>query len=458
MTVAEAYSVEIIKLILSMTITGSIVSVFLFFAKPIIKDKLPKSFQYYMWFSVVIALMLPVSKIIVIPVSSPLVISMESMPDIAQWISDTVSESLVFASQNRNEKNILHMNHFPDTAVILFVFWQAGMILILGFNLICYLLYARSLNKHNISADQQEIELLNNLSERKSALRLYKNSMVQTPILIGFFHPVILLPDKKYEDMKLRNILMHEITHMKRYDIFVKWLFICIGAIHWFNPLVYFVRREMNKACELACDESVIKRFDNSEMQQYGNTLIAVAADSIRTRSLSITMIEDKKNLKERLDAIMKHKTYSKRTVIAASVILVMTVCAVLGFRTLRSMENEHNYADNYPLWQDQKHIIGIELRKALCKYDKKNIAEAYVFLSDSDSEITNAYITIICHQKNPDSEMQSGIRTLASEELGLDIQNIHVDYIDFESFISNERVEENTSFEKQDFKENVSR
>ncbi len=452
MTVAEAYFVEIIKLILSMTITGSILSVFLFIAKPIIKDKLPKSFQYYMWFAVVIALMLPVSKIIVIPVSSPLVISMESMADIAQWISDTVSESLVFASQNGNEKSILQMNHFPDTVVILSVFWQAGMILILGFNIICYSIYVRSLNQHNISADQQEIELLNNLSERKSGLRLYKNSMVQTPILIGFFHPVILLPDKKYEDMKLRNILMHEITHMKRYDIFVKWLFICVGAIHWFNPLVYFVRREMNKACELACDESVIKRFDNSEMQQYGNTLIVVAADSIRTRSLSITMIEDKKNLKERLDAIMKHKTCSKRTVIAASVILVMTVCAVLGFCTLRSMENEHNYADNYPLWQDQKHIIGIELRKALCKYDKKNIAEAYVFLSDSDSKITNAYITIICHQKNPDSEMQSGIRTLASEELGLDIQNIHVDYIDFESFISNERVEENTSFEKQDF------
>ena len=43
MTVAEAYSVEIIKLILSMTITGSILSVFLFIAKPFIKDKLPKS-------------------------------------------------------------------------------------------------------------------------------------------------------------------------------------------------------------------------------------------------------------------------------------------------------------------------------------------------------------------------------------------------------------------------------
>ena len=47
MTVVEEYFVEIIKLILSMTFTGSIISLFLFILKPTIKDKLPKSFQYY---------------------------------------------------------------------------------------------------------------------------------------------------------------------------------------------------------------------------------------------------------------------------------------------------------------------------------------------------------------------------------------------------------------------------
>ena len=135
-------------------------------------------------------------------------------------------------------------------------------------------------------------------------------------------------------------------------------------------------------------------------------------------------MIEDKKDLKERLGDIMKHKKHSKRTVIAASVILVTIVCAILGFGTLHGIENEHNYADNYPLPQDQKRIKEIELRDALRNYDKKNIAEAYVFLSDLDGEITNAYITIICQEKNPNSEMQSGIISLASEELGLDDQN----------------------------------
>lgn len=175
-------------------------------------------------------------------------------------------------------------------------------------------------------------------------------------------------------------------------------------------------------------------------MQQYGDTLIAVAADSVRKLPPSIAMFEDKKNLKERLDAIMKHKKHSKRTVVAAGVILSAIVCAILGFSALHGIENGHNYADNYPLSQDQKNIKEIELKKVLCNYDKKNIAEAYVFLSDLDDEIINAYITIICQEKNPASEMQSGIKALASEELGLDIQNIYVDYIDLESFTSNER------------------
>ncbi len=443
MTVVEAYSVEVIKLILSTTFTGSIVSFVLFIFKLIIKDKLSKTFQYYMWISAVIALMLPISKLIVIPISDQSMTSIKPVYDIVQWISDTASETpvkLVFIPQNKNGQSIRQITQSPSIAVMLFICWQVGMMLTLGFHMICYASYVRRLDKHNRSADRQEIEALNNLLERKRTLRLYKNSIVETPILIGFFRPEIILPDKKYEDMRLQNILLHEITHMKRHDIFIKWLLIFAGAMHWFNPLVYYVRREMNKACELACDESVIKKFDMREMQQYGDTLIAVAADSIRKMPLSIAMFEDKKNLKERLGAIMKYKKHSKRIVVAASVILAAVVCAILGFSTLRSIENQHDYADNYSLPQDQKNIKAIELRNALLDYDQKNVVEAYVFLSDLDDEITKAYIMIICQEKNPNSELQSGIKSLASEELGLDIQNIYVDYMDLESFTSNER------------------
>lgn len=103
MTVVEEYSVEIMKLILSMTFTGSIISFFLFMIKPVIKDKLPKSFQYYMWFSVVIALLLPVSIIIVIPVSNHSLAPVKPMCDIAQWITDSISKKPInFVSTTQN--------------------------------------------------------------------------------------------------------------------------------------------------------------------------------------------------------------------------------------------------------------------------------------------------------------------------------------------------------------------
>lgn len=442
MTVEE-FSVEVIVLILSMTVNGSIISCFLFVLKPIIKDRLPKSFQYYMWVSVLIALLLPVSKIIAIPVPKASVLPMESMYDIVQRISGKTFEKTVspgFSLQNGNGQIAPHMPYLQSMAVVLCIVWQIGMVLVLGFYIICYVIYLRRLDRHNTSADRQEIEMLNNLQSSLgiNVLRLYKNPMVETPILIGFFHPVVILPDKHYEDTKLRNILMHEIAHRKRHDIFVKWLLISVESIHWFNPLVHFVRREMNRACELACDEAVIKGLDRNEMQQYGDTLIAVAADSIRKMPLPIAMFEDKKNLKERLGAIMKYKKQSKRTVLAASAILVMIVCTILGVSTLRSVESGHHYADNFSL-EDQMYIREHELENILQEYDEENIVMAKVLLEHLDGDIMKAYISIMGHEKNPDSEMINGLTMLASEELELDISNIDLMYIDFESLTSRE-------------------
>ena len=56
-------------------------------------------------------------------------------------------------------------------------------------------------------------------------------------------------------------------------------------------------------------------------------------------------------------------------------------------------------------------------------------------------STTTRNPVCIICQEQDPGSEMQSGIRTLAAEELGLDIQNIFVEYMDAESFTSEEDV-----------------
>lgn len=443
MNVIEEYFIEIMKMILTMTLTGSTVSVFLFAIKPVIKYRLSKSFQYYMWFPVIVALVAPLSKI---DMRSSLIspaASVRSIQDIAQWISDTTFRKSVNSAVLLQAGSSYDIRQdavqFSGIATVLFIFWLLGVIGVFGFNIVCYALYICKLKKYNMNANQQEIGLLNEISGNKNSLRLYKNSMVAAPVLIGVFHPEIILPYKKYEDRELQGILLHEITHMQRCDIVVKWMLIFAGALHWFNPIVYFIRQEIDRACELACDESVIKKFDNAGKQSYGETLIMAAADTIRKTPVSITMFKDKKNLKERLGAIMKHKDLPKRTIYVSCVLFAVISYGTLCLGTVRSSTTPENrdvttYAESAPV-QRQRYDKENEVKQALCDYDKDNIDRVEVHLEDSGHEIVSANIFVVSKEKITDIDEQEKIKAVASGCLNLDGQNISLEYMDSETF-----------------------
>lgn len=124
MNAVEEYSIEIVRLILTMTFTGSIVSIFLFAIKPVIKDKLPKTFQYYMWFPVIMALILPLSEIAVLPA----------------W-------SRAAAPAGDEQAIMQTAAYVPSVAEILFVIWQFGMILVLCFRVTGYVQYVRRIKR-----------------------------------------------------------------------------------------------------------------------------------------------------------------------------------------------------------------------------------------------------------------------------------------------------------------------
>lgn len=120
--------------------------------------------------------------------------------------------------------------------------------------LVLYLIYVFKLRRERLPARKSELELL-----PENGPRLYRTPLAKTPMLIGLFRPVIYLPEGEYTEAQLHNILRHELSHWRRHDVAVKWLATLAVHIHWFNPVVYFVRREIDRACELACDEAVIK-------------------------------------------------------------------------------------------------------------------------------------------------------------------------------------------------------
>ena len=55
-------------------------------------------------------------------------------------------------------------------------------------------------------------------------VELYTNSLISSPLLLGFFHPCIVLPGTDCSDLDFQYTIRHELTHFKRKDMFYKWL------------------------------------------------------------------------------------------------------------------------------------------------------------------------------------------------------------------------------------------
>ncbi len=162
----------------------------------------------------------------------------------------------------------------------------------------------------------------------KTRVELSHHPLITSPIMIGFFHPRIVLPIHKPDDKELSYIFLHELVHCRQKDMFYKWLIQIVVCLHWFNPFVYLLEKEVNKSCELSCDETVLSMLDDKARRAYGDTLISFlkSENLYKNAYASVTLTEGAKQFKERLGAIMNYQRKNKGIRIVTG---IMTLCFV---------------------------------------------------------------------------------------------------------------------------------
>jgi beta-lactamase regulating signal transducer with metallopeptidase domain len=219
----------------------------------------------------------------------------------------------------------------------LFWIWLAGAVASLVWFSTAYTCFSRRIRRSCAAPHSGDLAVFEQM-RGNHRLHMACSSHVSTPMLIGILRPVIVLPQLAYvhsgKGGELANILRHELMHYRRKDVLYKWLAVAVTSLHWFNPLMLPIRREISRACELSCDEAVISGMPADEKQSYGNTLLALSANrKLPSGILATTLCEDKKELKERLISIMQHKKKSKWAVaLMLALALLLTGCAaVLG-------------------------------------------------------------------------------------------------------------------------------
>jgi beta-lactamase regulating signal transducer with metallopeptidase domain len=152
------------------------------------------------------------------------------------------------------------------------------------------------------------------------------------PAVTGLWRPCILIPRSVLDTASpadLEHILLHELAHVRRWDLAVLWLWTSAAILHWFNPVVWFAAARMRADCELACDAAVLQRLGRARRAAYGNTVLALAAGlaSHRPRTGLVGAFGARRHLQERIVMIARHTPIARAWGwLAALVLLALTV------------------------------------------------------------------------------------------------------------------------------------
>ncbi|MFQ6091721.1 MAG: M56 family metallopeptidase [bacterium] len=164
--------------------------------------------------------------------------------------------------------------------------WLLGMLLLTG----CGLFKLRRLRRlhPNVLKEKSMPDWFGPLlSQCAARLKLSKipdvitTDEVQFPAVFGLFKPTILLPvnyANKNSRKNIENILLHELAHIKRVDLFVHAVQFTLQTVYWFNPRVWSVRKQVQHLREICCDATVA-RILRGNTSNYRQTLLKSARE-----------------------------------------------------------------------------------------------------------------------------------------------------------------------------------
>ena len=328
---------EFMKILLSLSVSGALLLLLILGLKPLYKNKFSKRWQYYIWIVVALRFLLPFTPDTTIVGSlfekfdtAAITNEIPTSPNVP--VPADTGNSKAEPIQTNREITTTAMREPFNKYVCLFFIWSALALVLFVRKVTVYqgfIQYIKAGNKE--VSDIKILNLLSDCEEKlkiKTRVELSCNPLIASPMLIGFFRPRIILPVGEWEDKELSYIFVHELIHYKQRDMFYKWLIQIVVCVHWFNPFVYLLEKEVNKSCELSCDEKVIAVLDDKARRDYGDTLISfLKSNNLYKSSLaSVTLTEGAEQLKERLGAIMKFKKKSKG-IIAITAIFSVLVC-----------------------------------------------------------------------------------------------------------------------------------
>lgn len=237
--------------------------------------------------------------------------------------------------------------YIPVTT-LLFYGYLAGAVAFLLYLGVSYALFRRTVRRWKRDVSRADYAFL--LCDTARELGVKEPQMlvceaITTPAVTGFFRPTLLLPHERYDLNDLRYILRHELCHLKRRDMLLKFVLLLANTMHWFDPMVYLMLRQADEDIELACDSAATDGLERAERAAYSRTLLAAVQSNVRALPATTCFGSTVERLKRRITNVLGAQKKRGLGVVALVLALTLTAgCAVSWGQ--RAQANDDPFAD----------------------------------------------------------------------------------------------------------------
>lgn len=321
----ENMILSLFQVFLNMSLTSCVVILAVLLLRLPLK-KAPKLYSYLLWFVVLFRLLCPVTlestlsvfglfekenikTSVMAPV--PYDIGYQTAPEVNLYlppVTDSVNRSLPAATPYQS---------INPMQVILFLasfIWITISILLFAGTLFSYLRLKKRLSTAWLVKDN-----------------IYQSEKIHSPFVCGLLSPKIYLP-VTLSEKETEYIILHEKTHIKRFDYLFKVLWHTALILHWFNPFAWLAFRLMERDMEMSCDEAVLGILGEDIKADYSYSLLNLSRQREKASFLRIPPLAfGETGLKTRIKNILH---YRKPVIWVSSLLLTVVLLTTVTLLT----------------------------------------------------------------------------------------------------------------------------
>ena len=310
-----------------LSLTASAVLLPLLLLSTLIQRRYTAKTCYVLWLALAVWLLLPVDWSLPEPAVT---ITVPEVPQVWTAPAEPVSAPVVNGTEEGVPEQVRTVP--PTSEQILAGVWLAGALGLLLWHGTGYLLARRRLRAGSWEEPEDQVLMASLWKGEYGAPEVLRTEDTAAPLSLGLFRPLVFLPAGLGEE-ETAMVLSHELAHVRRRDLWYKFLLLLVNAAHWFNPLVWWMCRQAGRNLEYCCDDAVVAGRDAAFRYDYGQVLLRHAAHGAGIPLYATRLSSGGRQMKGRLmNLFLKKKT--------GVMLVAVALCAAVAVGALVTVQS----------------------------------------------------------------------------------------------------------------------